>query len=229
MKSDKNLKISAIVPVYNNEKTVSRVLAVLLRSKYIDQVIAVNDGSRDYSLSKLKSLKNKKLKLLNLLKNHGKGAAIEKAISLVKNPVIIIVDADLYKLKRSHINSLVMSFYKSQADMVIAARREDGGFQSIKFNPIDALSGERIFYKKNIEPVRHLLKKVNNGFEQVVNFAHKDKKVKMVYSQDIGHVLRLKRYKGKDVYKIPVSYAKEGWDLCKTALLIQLFSLSLLR
>lgn len=215
MSKDKKAKISVIVPVFNNQTTIRRVISVLLSCSFINQVIAIDDGSSDSSLKILKSLKDKKLQVLSLSFNHGKGAAIEKALDLVKNPVIMIVDADLSRLRKKHIINLRKSFIDSNADMVIAARKG-----KINFDPIDYLSGERIFFKKNIEPVRFLLKKVNNGFEQVVNFAHRKKKIKLIYSYDIGHILKLQRYKGKEIYKAPLDYCQEGWDLCKTFLLI---------
>lgn len=220
MSKDKKAKISVIVPVFNNQTTIRRVISVLLSCSFINQVIAVDDGSSDSSLKILKSFKDKKLQVFPLPFNHGKGAAIEKALDLVKNPVIMIVDADLSKLRKKHIINLRRSFIDSNADMVIAARKG-----KINFNPIDYLSGERIFFKKNIEPVRFLLKKVNNGFEQVVNFAHRKKKIKLIYSYDIGHILKLQRYKGRESYKIPITYLKEGWDISKTVLLLRAYSL----
>ena len=132
----------------------------------------------------------------------------------------MIVDADLNKLRREHLINLKNSFIDSNADMVVAARKG-----RLQFKPIDYLSGERIFFKKNIQSARPLLRKVNNGFEQVVNFAHKNKRVRLIYSYNIGHILKLSRYKNKEMYKIPLNYIREGWDLIKTALLIKFQSI----
>lgn len=219
MSKAKNYKISAVVPVYNNDKTVKKVIKVLLSCSVLNQLIVVNDGSTDKSLKILNKFKHPKLKLLNLKTNHGKGAAIEKALDFVIHSVVMIVDADLTSLKKSHILDLKNYFFQSKSDMVIAARK-----CRFQVGPFDSLSGERIFYKKNIEPYRFLLQKVNYGFEQVVNFAHRNKKVKRIYSENIGHILKLNKYRGRYIYKIPISYAKEGWDICKTAILLQIFA-----
>ena len=216
MIKSRNLKISTIVPVYNNQSTIKRVTQVLLNCHFLEKIVIIDDHSQDLSLKILKRFSHKKLQLISLPFNHGKGAAIEKTLDSIKSQAVMIVDADLSKLKKEHLVNLKNSFIKSSADMVIAARK--GKFQ---FKPIDYLSGERIFFKKNIQSVRPLFKKVNNGFEQIVNFAHRNKKVKLIYSHNIGHILKLNRYKNKEIYKIPLSYAKEGWDLLKTAFLIK--------
>ena len=218
MKSKMKKSVSVIVPVYNNQKTIKKVIDVLLSCNFFEKIIVVDDASQDLSLKILKSFKHRKLQLLLLPFNHGKGAAIEKALSLVKAPIIMIVDADLSKLKKEHLINLKNSFINSDADMIIAARKG-----KLNFNPIDCLSGERIFFKKNIKPVRSLLKKVNNGFEQVVNFAHRNKKVELIYSYNIGHVLKLHRYKNGEIHKILISYTEEGWDLFKTELLLKTY------
>lgn len=216
MIKSRNLKISAVVPVYNNQATVKKVVQVLLNCHFLEKVVVIDDYSQDLSLKILKSFNHKKLQLIPLPFNHGKGAAIEKALDSIKNQIVMIVDADLSKLRKKHLINLKNSFIDSNADMVIAARKG-----KLQFKPIDCLSRERIFFKKNIQSVRPLLKKVNNGFEQVVNFAHKNKKIKSIYSYNIGHILKLSRYKNKEIYKIPLNYAQEGWDLLKTTLLIK--------
>ena len=67
--------ISAIVPVYNEEKTVSGVVQVLLQSNLIDAVICVNDASTDESLAILQTLADR-IELIDLQNNRGKGHAL---------------------------------------------------------------------------------------------------------------------------------------------------------
>lgn len=143
MSKPKNLKISALVPVYNNQTTVRRVINVLLSCNFLEKVVAVDDYSQDLSLEILKNLGHKKLQLLSLPFNHGKGAAIEKAFNSIKTPVIMIVDADLDKLRKEHLINLKDGFINSDVDMLIAARKG-----KLSFKPIDYLSGERIFFQK---------------------------------------------------------------------------------
>jgi len=66
------MKTTTIVPVFNEEKTIKKVLAVLNRSRLIDEIIVVNDASTDNSLNEIKKIKSKKLRLISLKKNLGK-------------------------------------------------------------------------------------------------------------------------------------------------------------
>jgi polyisoprenyl-phosphate glycosyltransferase len=223
----KDLKITVLVPVYNNEKTIRHVLEILLSCRFLSKVIAVNDGSLDSSLQILNQLKKEykhnRFEILELKKNHGKGAALERGFGLVKTPLIMIIDADLASLTKKHVFALYQAFLKSDAQMVIAARRYN--FDSkLRHKLVDHLSGERIFYKKNIESVREFLKTRNQGFEQAVNFAHRNKKVKMIYAENTGHIMKFRRYSRHKVYKIPWAYISEGCECVKTYFLLKYYS-----
>jgi len=221
-----NAQITAIVPVYNNQKTIRRVTEILLKCSFFTEIIVVNDASQDNSSKILKKIKknhpaSKKLKILNLTHNHGKAPAIEKAISISKTPIIMNIDADLAKLKKEHVFNLKNAFFKSGADLVIAAKRYHPDLFLRQWF-VDSLAGERIFYKKNIQHVRKLLRKnICRGYEQVINFAHRNKKIKMIYAYETGHIMKYSRYPKNEIYKIPKVYFKEGWELFKTFFLIQ--------
>ena len=47
---DEKISISAVVPIYNEEKTVGLVLDTLISSNLFSQIICINDGSTDKSL-----------------------------------------------------------------------------------------------------------------------------------------------------------------------------------
>ena len=47
--------ISVIIPVYNNQKTIKKVIDILLTCNFFEKIIAVDDASQDSSLKILKS------------------------------------------------------------------------------------------------------------------------------------------------------------------------------
>ncbi|MDP3965655.1 MAG: glycosyltransferase family 2 protein [bacterium] len=92
-------KLSIIIPVYNEEKTigeiVKRVSDVPL-SGYEKEIIVVNDGSDDGTERLLKRLKeNSGFILLEHNANLGKGAAIKTALTRVTGNLVLIQDADM--------------------------------------------------------------------------------------------------------------------------------------
>ncbi|MGH7245775.1 MAG: glycosyltransferase family 2 protein, partial [Candidatus Levyibacteriota bacterium] len=78
-------KVSAIVPIFNEQKTLEAVLTTLVSSSYISEVIVVNDCSTDSSLAKLQKIKG--ITLINLSKNHGKAYAIAKGIEKASSEI----------------------------------------------------------------------------------------------------------------------------------------------
>ncbi len=96
-------KISIIIPVYNEEKTVVKVLNNLTKAKLgiKKEIIIIDDGSTDNSKNAIKSfLKDKKKsKLLEFKflskKNGGKGSAVRKGIEIATGEIVTIQDADL--------------------------------------------------------------------------------------------------------------------------------------
>ena len=86
-------KICAVIPFFNEEKTVGKTVEKVL--EYVDFVIAVNDGSTDNSIEKINKLDN--VIVLNHTDNLGKGKALrkgfEKSIKL-KTKYTVTIDAD---------------------------------------------------------------------------------------------------------------------------------------
>lgn len=100
------MKISIILPIYNEEKNIPilyrelrDVLDVMESDKMIEsfEIICVNDGSHDNSLEILKDLatKDKLVKVINFRNNFGQTAALSAGINLASGDLIIPMDADL--------------------------------------------------------------------------------------------------------------------------------------
>lgn len=93
--------LSILVPVYNEIKCLKEFTASLTKSfKDIDaEYIFINDGSTDGSAEWLKNFidqnNNPKIKLINFLKNKGKGSAIKKGLEASSGDYILFQDSDL--------------------------------------------------------------------------------------------------------------------------------------
>lgn len=114
-------KISILVPVYNEEKTIKRVIDKLksIKLPLKKEIIAVNDGSKDKTLEILKKVKD--IKLISHVKNIGKGAAIRTALRHSTGDIILIQDADL-EYNPSQIPILIRPILDEKTKVVYGTR-----------------------------------------------------------------------------------------------------------
>ncbi|MBI2465730.1 MAG: glycosyltransferase family 2 protein [Candidatus Sungbacteria bacterium] len=91
------MKLSIIIPCYNEEKTIAEVIAKVLTQdlgKWNKEIIVVDDCSRDATPERIKSFLDR-IKYLRHNANQGKGAAIKTGLSQATGDAVIVQDADL--------------------------------------------------------------------------------------------------------------------------------------
>ena len=118
------LKLSVIIPVYNEDKTIKKTIAKVkkVQLKNIQkEIIIVDDYSSDNTRSILKDFSNKSLKILFHKKNMGKGAAIRTGLKKATGDIILIQDADLEYDPRYY-GKLLEPIAKKRADVVYGSR-----------------------------------------------------------------------------------------------------------
>tara|TARA_B110000483_G_scaffold3557_1_gene4219 strand:+ start:175 stop:873 length:699 start_codon:yes stop_codon:yes gene_type:complete len=89
------IKLTIIIPVYNEIKTIEKLIKKILKINIKKQLIIVDDGSSDGTELILKKYKSRIDKLIFHKKNLGKGAAIKSGQKYVSGQYIGIQDADL--------------------------------------------------------------------------------------------------------------------------------------
>ena len=122
-------KLSIIIPVYNEERTILQVLNKLVTIKLIQSVerelVIVNDNSTDESekiiLNFKKDNPKTEIQYFKHEKNKGKGAALNTAFSKVTGDIIIIQDADL-EYDPEEFNRLLKPILDGFADVVYGSR-----------------------------------------------------------------------------------------------------------
>ena len=91
------MKLSILMPVYNEEERVANALKQALDVDYpCDiEVVVVNDGSRDSTGEVLSRLDDPRIRVITHPRNQGKGAAIKTAVDNAAGEYMVILDADL--------------------------------------------------------------------------------------------------------------------------------------
>ena len=117
------MKISIIIPVYNEKKTIIKLLKKVQSLKDINkQIIIIDDGSTDGSSELIKSRFNEKnVKLIFHKGNKGKGAAIRSALKYIQGDIVLIQDADL-EYDPNDYYKLLEPFKKSNVKVVYGSR-----------------------------------------------------------------------------------------------------------
>ncbi|MEK6873865.1 MAG: glycosyltransferase family 2 protein [Nanoarchaeota archaeon] len=131
----KKEKLSIVIPVYNEEKTLREIVKKVQAVKIPNitkEIIIVNDYSKDNSFEIITKLakKYKNIKYYNHKENKGKGAALRTGFSHISGDYIIIQDADL-EYNPEDFKRLLIPIRNGEADVVYGSRMlgKIGGFQ----------------------------------------------------------------------------------------------------
>ena len=117
------MKLSIIIPVYNEVKTINKILdKIKLKNQFEKEIIIIDDFSKDGSRELLKKeLINKVDKVIFNEKNYGKGYSVRKGIEASNGDIILIQDADL-EYDPSDYAALINPIAKGLADVVYGSR-----------------------------------------------------------------------------------------------------------
>jgi dolichyl-phosphate beta-glucosyltransferase len=122
------LYLSLIIPCYNEEKILSHVLneviSYLHKKKYNWEIVVVDDGSSDKTYDIAKKFEKRKVRVIDLSKNQGKGAALRSGIINSSGKYIVYLDADL-SVSISHLDK-ILDKLRSNYPVVIGSRRIKG-------------------------------------------------------------------------------------------------------
>lgn len=119
------MKLSIIIPVYNEEKTIQSVLHTLTRITLVGikkEIIVVDDGSFDKTAQAIKLFQKKNnVMFIQHAHNKGKGAAIRSGLKKASGTYILIQDAD-EEYNPMEINKLLDPIMKKKAEIVYGTR-----------------------------------------------------------------------------------------------------------
>ncbi|HAI87407.1 MAG TPA: glycosyl transferase family 2 [Firmicutes bacterium] len=110
------MRVSAIVPAYNEGPRIAAVLDVVRQSRMVDEILVVDDGSDD-DTAKVAAAHG--AHVVRMDRNCGKGGAVARGIQSTPADVLLFLDADLVGLTVKHVENLLDPVLSDQADMTV--------------------------------------------------------------------------------------------------------------
>ncbi len=134
-----------IIPAFNEEKTVARVVKAALSHPAVGEVIVIDDGSTDNTASWALLAG---AEVYRLTKNMGKGAAMREGVSLARHEFICFLDADIKGLDKDTLEKMIRPVLSGRYRMYIAIRdrRIEALNRIMHFFPF--LGGERVLVRE---------------------------------------------------------------------------------
>jgi len=119
------MKLSIIMPVYNEAKTIKEVLSHVqkanLPNNLTREIVIIDDCSTDGSREILKSIDDQEIKVFYKETNGGKGSAVRLGLKEATGDIILIQDADL-EYDPAEYTKLLSPILNGQADVVFGSR-----------------------------------------------------------------------------------------------------------
>lgn len=120
-------RLSVVIPVYNEVKTLERVIERVRGAKLPCEIVIVDDGSKDGTRDLLKAWqeggdeKYRDLVIVLHEKNQGKGAALKTGFQHCTGDVVVVQDADM-EYDPQDLRSLLQPILENEADVVFGSR-----------------------------------------------------------------------------------------------------------
>ncbi|MDC1043999.1 glycosyltransferase [Candidatus Pelagibacter ubique] len=159
----KNLSVSFIFPVYNEEKRLKFLFKKITKYEKKNngnEFIFVNDGSNDKSLAYISDFikdKNKKYKLISYKKNMGKGYALKMGVKEAKKDWLLTLDTDL-SVKLIQINNWFKIYKLKYNNVYFGSRNHPKSILEAKLhrkvigNVLNIIL--KIVFKKNVSQIK---------------------------------------------------------------------------
>ena len=140
-------KISVVIPMYFEEEVVeecyNRTITTLncLSEKYDNEIIFVNDGSKDKTLEMLEKIaqNDKNVKIISFSRNFGHQAAVTAGLKFTTGDAVVIMDADMQDPPETIIN--MFKLWEEGNEVIYAKRKIRQGETKFK------LFTAKMFYK----------------------------------------------------------------------------------
>ena len=127
-------KVSVIIPAFNEENTVAKVVEVIKNVSCVDEVIVVNDGSTDNTAEEAK---NTGATVITHEVNKGKGEALYTGYKNAECDIIAFIDADIHNLTSKKVEAMIKPILLGKAEITKTKfARESGRVTELTAKPL---------------------------------------------------------------------------------------------
>ena len=160
------MRVTAIIPAYNEEARIAAVLHVLTSVAAVDEVIVVNDGSTDDTAQVAQAIEG--VQVVTLPRNKGKGGAMREGATRTQSDVLLFFDADLVGLTPRHVQDLLAPVCSGEATMAMGIFKGGRLWTDMAQFFAPAITGQRAIRR---EVFLHIpdLESVGYGIELAIN------------------------------------------------------------
>jgi glycosyltransferase involved in cell wall biosynthesis len=122
----RTMKLTVVIPVYNEVRTIERIVERVRAVPIDKEIVLVDDGSTDGTAAKLAELtKLDRVRVITHERNRGKGAALRSGFAAAGGDVVIVQDADL-EYDPDEYPRLLKPIEDGNADVVFGSRFAGG-------------------------------------------------------------------------------------------------------
>jgi glycosyltransferase involved in cell wall biosynthesis len=204
----RNFKLSIVIPVYNEERTIAEILGRVAALPVGKEIIIVDDCSRDGTREVLRKLEQARdVQVIYLPQNGGKGAALRTGFAAATGDVVVVQDADLEYDPRD-ILGLLKPLLENQADVVYGSRflheRSQDKSRLHRFGNALLTRASNLFTGLRITDMETCYKAFRRDVIQGITVAQN----RFGFEPEITAKLARRRYR---ILEMPISYHARGF------------------
>lgn len=144
------MRAAAVIPAYNEEATIGRVVETVLASDRIDEVVVVDNASTDQTAA-VAATAGARVVTCTV---PGKGQAMVTGVAATTAPVIVFLDADLVGLEPRHVDRLAEAVQSGRAGMACGLFDRGPVLNPVFLRALPILTGQRALRREIFESLQ---------------------------------------------------------------------------
>ncbi len=161
--NSRDYRVSVVIPAFNEENTVAKVVRTAFSSSYVNEVIVVDDGSTDDTYNEAKRAG---AKIISHASNRGKGAALKTGFKHSKGDIVVFLDADLHNITPQKIDKMIKPILEGKTDITKTKfKRRAGRVTELTAKPLLKFFFPEIRFEQPLSgqfaAKRNILQKIN--------------------------------------------------------------------